>query len=156
MIRLHHLYSDCTKQFSDEDQGASLIETALVLPVILLLLVAAIDFGGAYTASITVNAAAEAGALYGIQNPSDATGMILAAKLEGTSLKTLAATASFSCACSDGTSIVPLCTARPICSSNTLNIVEVDTTAVYTPMLVYPGVARTITLNGKAQMRVAQ
>lgn len=138
------------------EDGSSLLETAIVVPVMLLLLVAAIDFGGAYYTSITVNSAADAGALYGLQNPSDIAGMILAAKLDGVDSLTLVPTATYGCECSDGSGASVLCVKTPVCTTNVVNYVEVDTTATYTPKMVYPGVAKTVILNSKARVRVAQ
>lgn len=138
------------------EQGSSLLETALVTPVLILLLVAAVDFGNAYYARIAVSSAAEAGVLYGVQNPSDVAGMVLAAKLDGVNLLTLVPTATFGCECADGSGASTLCLVTPACGSNVVNYVEVDTTAVYTPMMPYPGVPSTIIINGKARMRVAQ
>jgi Flp pilus assembly protein TadG len=60
--------------------GQSLVEMALLLPVLLLLSVAAIDFGrGIYYYSAIYNAARE-GARYGIIDPTDTTGIETAVK----------------------------------------------------------------------------
>ena len=142
---------------SGEDElGSSLVESALLLPVLLLLLVAAVDFGRAYSASIIVNSAAENGALYGVQNPGDIAGMVLAAKLDGNTPLTLVPVATFGCECADGTSAVAFCTQEPTCTGNVVNYVEVDTSAVYIPLMPYPGVPLSMVINGKARMRVAQ
>jgi hypothetical protein len=138
------------------EQGSSLVETALVTPVLVLLLVAAVDLGNAYYARIAVSSAAEAGALYGVQNPGDAAGMLLAAKLDGVNLLTLVPTVSFGCECSDGSGASPLCVTSPACASNVVNYVEVDTVATYIPIMPYPGIPSVFTMTGKARMRVAQ
>src|ERR1700712_5471655 len=52
------------------EQGSSLVELAILLPMLMFLLVGAADFGKAYYLTIEVASAAEAGALYGVQNPS--------------------------------------------------------------------------------------
>lgn len=139
-----------------QENGASLVETALLTPVLLLLLVAAVDFGRAYFATIAVNSAAEAGALYGVLNPGDAAGMILAAKLDGTSVSTLVPVATYGCECADGSSASSLCVKTPTCTSNVVNYVEVDTSAVYTPLMKYPGIPKSIALASKARLRVAK
>lgn len=139
-----------------QEHGSSLIETALVTPILVLLLVAAVDFGNAYCARIAVTSAAEAGALYGVQNPGDIAGMILAAKLDGVNLLTMVPTVSYGCECSDGSGASTLCTSSPACATNVVNYVEVNTVATFTPLMPYPGVAKLLTLKGKARMRVAQ
>ncbi len=140
------------------EAGVSLIETALLLPVLLLMMVGAVDFGRAYYAAIEVQSAAEAGALYGVQYPSDTAGMISAAKADATNVTGLTPLAYFGCECFDGTSTVSSCTKTPTtCGTNNfINYAEVDTTATYTTLLKYPGIPSTITLTGKARMRSAE
>jgi hypothetical protein len=156
MISRQSVWSRVRQFVGTSESGSSLVETALVTPVLVLLLVAAVDFGNAYYARIAVSSAAEAGALYGVQNPGDLAGMILASKLDGADVLTLVPTASFGCECADGSGSSALCVATPTCAGNVVNYVEVDTTAIYTPIMPYPGVPAVITLNGKARMRVAQ
>lgn len=139
-----------------QTDGSSLIETALLLPVLLLLLVGAFDFGRAYYAALEVASAAEAGALYGVQYPSDAAGMIAAAKADATDITNFSSTAIYGCQCSDGSGTSAACGTRPTCSLNVVNYVEVDTTATYTPLLKYPGIPSTLALKGKARMRSSQ
>jgi Flp pilus assembly protein TadG len=56
------------------ERGSSLIELALILPVLLLMLVGSIDFGRAFFVAIEVSSAAEAGVDYGIQQAADTSG----------------------------------------------------------------------------------
>ena len=51
-------------------RGQALVELALLLPVLLLLLLGAIDFGRVFYSQITVNDAAREGALEGSRNPT--------------------------------------------------------------------------------------
>lgn len=138
------------------EEGSSLVELALLLPVLLLFLVVAVDFGRAYSASMVVNSSASAGALYGVQNPGDVAGMVLAAKLDVNSVLALTPTASFGCECADGSGAVASCLKAPTCSSNIVNYVEVDISTSYTPLLPYPGFPTSIPVNASARMRVAQ
>ena len=55
------------------EEGSSLVEVALVLPMMLLLLVGSVDFGRGYYAAMEVSSAANAGACYGVQEPTDTT-----------------------------------------------------------------------------------
>lgn len=138
-----------------EDRGTSLVETAVLMPVLMLLFVGTIDFGRAYYSAIEVNSAAEAGALYGVQNPTDLTGMVAASKLDAADLASVAAVATYGCECSDGGSVVPSCGTAPTCTYNVVNYVEVDTTYTYTPIIRYPGLSSALTLHGSARMRSA-
>jgi len=56
-------------------RGQALVEFALVLPVFLLLLLIAVDFGRLFFSYIEINNAAREGASYAAQSPTDATGI---------------------------------------------------------------------------------
>lgn len=138
------------------DSGTSLIELALVLPVLLLLLTGAVDFGRAYYLDIEVTHAAHAAALYGSQNPSDTVGMQNAAVADAVDVPTFSTSSvsvSYGCECSDGSSAVVGCTTAPICSTNIVSYVQVDTSMTYSAMLPYPGIPSPLTLRGTARMR---
>jgi Flp pilus assembly protein TadG len=64
------------------ERGASLIETALVLPLLLLLVGGIVDLGGAFNSYIMVTNASREGARYASKFPKDATGIRNAAKQE--------------------------------------------------------------------------
>lgn len=55
-----------------EEKGQALAELALVLPVLILLLFAIIEFGRVFSAHLTVIAASREGARYGIVGATDA------------------------------------------------------------------------------------
>jgi Flp pilus assembly protein TadG len=140
----------------ERDTGTSLIELAIVLPVLLLLLVGAVDFGRAYYLEIEVAHAAHAAALYGSQNPTDTVGMQNAAVADAADVpnfSTSSVTASYGCECSDGSSPVVGCTAAPACSTNIVNYVQVDTSVTYNAILPYPGIPSPLTLRGSSRMR---
>jgi Flp pilus assembly protein TadG len=142
--------------FAARQSGSSILETALISPILLLVLVGAIDFGRGYYAALEVSSAAEAGALYGIQNPSDVSGMIKAATLDAADIILVTPTAFYGCECSDGTAVTPNCGTAPTCSLiNVVNYVEVDTSAIYKPILSYPGFTSSLTLHGKARLRAS-
>jgi Flp pilus assembly protein TadG len=143
--RLPFWSRDCT--------GSSIIETALLMPILLLILAAAVDFGGAYYFAVEVSSAAEAGAIYGTQNSVDTAGMIAAAKLDAADVTSLAAVATYGCECSDGTSVVASCGTAPTCAFNVVNYVEVNTSATYTSLLNYPGIPTSIAVTGKSRLR---
>lgn len=63
-------------------QGQSMIEFALILPVMVLIVAGIFDLGRAFFSSITITNAAREGARYGTLNPKDSTGIKAAAVLE--------------------------------------------------------------------------
>ncbi len=132
-----------------------MLEIALVLPVLLLLLVGAVDFGRAYYVALEVSSAAQVGAGYGAQNVTDTAGMVSAAKADAADVAGLVPVGTSGCECSDGSSPVAGCGSAPTCAYNVVNYVQVTTTAVYVPMLPYPGIPSTLTLTGIARMRSA-
>lgn len=142
-------------QYLSSEDGSQLVELALALPMLLLVLCGAIDFGRAYFLDIEVAAAAEAGAVYGLTNPSDVAGMKAAALLNAPDIAGLAPTASYGTECSDGTSAVAAPGTAPSCGITVVQYVEVDTTATYKPILYYPGLQSIFTLTAKSRMRTS-
>jgi Flp pilus assembly protein TadG len=142
------------------ESGSSLIEMALVLPVLFLLLMGVVDFGRAYYLAIEVSQAAHTAALYGSQNPSDVTGMQNAAVADAPdvpSFTTSSVTATYGCECSDGSSPVASCATNPACGGMlTVGYVQVNTSVSYSAMFPYPGIPSPLTLRGSARMRAGQ
>src|ERR1700761_3630081 len=138
------------------EDGAPLVELALLLPMLLLLLVGAVDYGRGYYAAIEVSSAAESGALYGTLNPSDKAGMVAMAKLDAADVSGLTATAVYGCECSDGSTSSASCAASIVCSSNVVKYVQVTTSATYTPILPYPGIPSNLNLTRTVRLRAGQ
>lgn len=134
--------------------GSSFIELALLLPLMLFLFVGAVDLGRLYFMSVEVTGAAQAGALYGIQNPSDTSGMQSAATAGASSLASVSTSASYGCECSDGSSVTVSCGTTPTCTYNYVNYVDVVSSVQYTPIFRYPGLPSTLTVTREARMRV--
>lgn len=57
----------------DPDRGAAIVETAILVPFVLLLVMGLIDLGRAYSTQITLNNAVSEGALFAAQFPDDHT-----------------------------------------------------------------------------------
>lgn len=138
--------------------GQSLVELALAVPVLVLLLLAAADFGRLFYVWIAVNNAARAGAQYGSQtltSAADTNGMKLAATTDGSNISGLTATAS-QCTCVSGTSVT-------VCSGSNYNctnapqatFVKVNTQATFNTVVNYPGMPSSITVKGTAIMQVS-
>lgn len=134
-------------------EGASLVELALVIPMCLLLLAGAVDLGQAFYVATQVTAAAHAGVIYGLENPSDVSGMESAAKYGVASLSGVSASASYGCECSDGSNVTVSCGTTPSCTYNYVNYVDVIASANYVPAIEYPWIASTFTFTREARMR---
>jgi Flp pilus assembly protein TadG len=144
------------------NRGQSAVEFGIVVPFLALLLVIAGDFARVFYFSIAVNNAARAGAQYGSQTvitAADVAGMEAAAGTDGNNVANLSATAS-QCTCESPNGSVTACadtSAAPYCTANSsATFVEVDTSAPFTTILHYPGLAHSFTLTGKAIMQVEQ
>ncbi|HTW62406.1 MAG TPA: TadE/TadG family type IV pilus assembly protein [Terracidiphilus sp.] len=141
-----------------DERGASLVEMAALLPLFLLLLFGAIDFGRAYYLTIEVAGAAHAAAAYGAQNPTDVTGMRNAANNDapGVTLTFANSTPSYGCECSDGTSYSASCSTAPSCSGTTeVYRVNVTVSATYSPLFPWPRVPSSMSFTSTASMRSA-
>ena len=138
------------------ENGSSLVELAVVLPVLFLLLLGVADFGRAYYLGMEVSQAANSAALYGSQAPSDAAGIASAAVADAQDVPgftTSSVTVTSGCECSDGSSPILGCSPVPTCSTNAVTYVQVDTVATYKATFPYPGIPASIVLRGKARMR---
>lgn len=138
-----------------DENGASLIELAFVLPLFPLLLFGALDFARAFYVSVEIVGAAQAAALYGSQNPTDTTGMQTAAQDDAPDVPNLSVgTHSYGTECSDGTSYTANTSTMPTCSGTTkVYRVNVTVTGTYSPLIPWPGVPSSMSLTGSAAMR---
>lgn len=136
-----------------EESGTSLVELAVVLPLLVLMLVILTDLGRAYYYAVSISSAAHAAAMYGVQNPSDVSGMISASSASAPDIASLSTSASYGCECFDGSSAIANCSTQPACSQNYVNFVAVTTSATFTPMIPYPGLPKSFTLQESARLR---
>ena len=134
--------------------GGSFVELAMVLPLFFLLFVPAVDIGRAIYISIEVASAAQAGAAYGMRNPTDASGMQTASRAGTANLSGLSATATYGCECSDGTSPSTSCAVTPTCTYNYVNYVDVVATAPYSTVFNYPGIPSSTKMSREIRLRV--
>ncbi len=58
-----------------KSRGQSLVEVALVLPILVMMMMGLLDFGRAYYTIVALRDAADEGAAYGANNPSDVNGI---------------------------------------------------------------------------------
>ncbi|HUX44803.1 MAG TPA: TadE/TadG family type IV pilus assembly protein [Terracidiphilus sp.] len=148
------------------ERGQSLIELALVLPLLLTILLGTTELGRMAYAAIEVSDAAGAGALYGSQNlftASDTSGMQQASTNDAADIKAwtsngIDVTAVRSCTCTDGT-VIMCSTAGSKCISpaRIQMYVQVSTAATINMLFAYTnGHPRTYTVRGQTIMKVAQ
>ena len=139
------------------DAGNALVEFALTLPVLVALILGAVELGWVTYGSIEVMNAARAGASYGCQNSTaagDTTGIQNTAALDAPDIPLGTTTVTTSCTCSDGSAS----TCQPTdCSGSSIEtILTVNTQATVTPLFHLPGLPTTLTLHGKAVEKVLQ
>lgn len=154
--RVHNSMTRCVRRLREEN-GQSLIELALMMPMFATILVGSAEFARLAYVSIEVTNAARAGAQYGAQSNitgTDLTGMENVATAAGPNVSSMTATASLSCVCSDGTSIT--CSNTTACTARIQEYVQVNTSAIVTPLFHLPALPKTYTLTGLAVQRVEQ
>lgn len=140
-----------------DEHGASLVELAFVLPLFLLLISGAVDFGRAFYLSTEIVGAAEAAAAYGSLHPIDTTGMQNAAQDDAPDVPNLSVgTPIYGTECPDGTSYTANTTNMPSCSGTTpVYRVNVTVTGIYKPLFSWPGLPSSMSLSSSAAMRSA-
>jgi len=138
-----------------DERGASLVEMAAILPLFLLLLFGAVDFGRAYYMAVEVAGAAHAAAEYGAENPTDTAGMKTVAQDDAPNVPNLSVgTPTYGCECSDGTAFNANCASAPTtCTHNVVYRVSVTVSATYSPLFPWPKIPSSLTLSSTAVMR---
>ncbi len=136
------------------EQGASLVEVGLVLPMLLFIVLATVDFARGFYFANEVAGGAHAGAVYGSSNVSDTTGITNAVKDDAPDVSDISVSSSWGCECSDGTSASVSCGTAPSCTgSSIVNYVKVTATATYSTLLPWTGIPSTLTLSSTSEMR---
>jgi Flp pilus assembly protein TadG len=154
------------------EAGGSLIEIALVFPLLMLLLFGMVDLGRGVYLAIEVSSAAHAGAQYGslsLTNAGNTNAIKLAAQadvpdipaaqLTVTSSPTSGATSSCWCPSAPGTIVAcGVYPANPCSGTGGSQIVLLQVTTQYTyhPWIPYPPFTKAINITGHAQMPTGQ
>jgi Flp pilus assembly protein TadG len=139
-----------------DQRGQSIVELALVTPLLLLLLVGTIEVGRFAYYSIVVSNAARAGAQYGAQSlatAADTAGISTAAKNDAQNITGLTVTSSQLCGCS-GAGLSGNCPATGC--AHALVYVKVTAAGSFTSLFSYPGIPKTFDVTSTEKMRVAQ
>jgi Flp pilus assembly protein TadG len=134
--------------------GQTVVEVALLLPLLLLLLVGVIEIGRYAYFDILISNAARAGAQYGAQSliqAADVAGIRTAAQNDGLAAMTITATQQ--CGCAAGA--LGGCPTGAVCPQP-LVYVQVTATDRYNSLFRYPGIPRSLRLTSTVTMRVSQ
>lgn len=130
-------------RFRSRSRGQSAVELASITPILVLMLLAVVDFGRFFYVSIAVHSAARAGAQYGsqsVESAADLTGMTNAANTDwNNSQMSLTATPS-QCTCASSSNSVAACPSDYCTVDSQANFVEVDTAVTFTSVMSYLGV----------------
>ncbi len=138
-------------------QGTAAIEFALAIPLLLVMLMGAIELGFAIYEAMQVYDAAEAGALYAAQNGWDASG-ISTAVTSATSATELSATPAPSqfWGCPDESGITTVASSSIKCAGNTSpgQYIQVNATLSHSTILPYPGLSLPTSFTAKSVIRI--
>jgi len=141
------------------DSGTTILELALLAPLLLSLLMGIIEFGRYAYFGILVTNAARAGAQYGAQSlvtAADTAGIQSAAGNDGQNLAALTASSVQECGCT-GSTLSSTCPATG-CTypAHPLVYVQVAASATIHSLFNYPGLPKSLQLSSTDTMRVSQ
>jgi Flp pilus assembly protein TadG len=150
--------------------GQSLVEVALLTPLLLAILVGGIELGRYAYIAILVGNAARAGAGYGAQSlvqSVDTTGIQTAAdddfQSNGQNVSNLKVTSATSCGCDNGgTTTSAACSTSSNSSAGTCTsghwvvMVSVTASGKFNSLFSYPGIPKSISVSNTATLRVVQ
>jgi Flp pilus assembly protein TadG len=151
-----------------EDLGGAMVETALTLPILVLMLLGAGEFGRVAYTAIEVSSAARAGVSYGAQSTTtvvDSAGIQKVATDDAPDL-TLTTTVGKAGTCADGVHSCsgtnnstapgsgPVCQNTDCTTSQVETILTVTTSASVNPMITVPGLRGPYTVTGRAVQKV--
>lgn len=137
------------------ESGTSMIEFALVLPVLIFLLIGIIEVGRYTFFGVLAANAARAGVQYGAQDLShaqDTNGMRAAALNDGQNLAQWTASPSYLCSVNGGS--LQTCNTANMPASGTIYYVKVSVTGSFRSLMNYPGIPTNVPVSGSAVMRV--
>jgi Flp pilus assembly protein TadG len=150
------------KELQDSEAGQSLVELALAMPLLIAMLFGAVELGTVTFEAIELTSSARAAVQYGAQTPitaADNSGILAAAKQDAYDLSTSSGTSNFtatvssSCMCSNGSSAAS-CAISSCPTSQLEQVLKVQTSATFTPVIHIPNLPTSFTLHGAAVQRV--
>ena len=143
-----------SRDYFKKENGSALLETAIVVPVLLLLAIGAAEYGRVYWTSIKVANAATAGAQYGAQGlgTGDPT-LIEQYARDDAGDQSLTVTSSQTCRC-PGSETPVACSGTCAGYGTPQFFVAVTASKNVAFLLRYPGVPQTISVSRTATFRV--
>ena len=154
LVRMGGSLSSRGGRMESRQSGQTVVEMALLLPLLLMLLVGVIEIGRYAYFDILISNAARAGAQYGAQSliqAADVAGIRTAAQNDGLAAMTI--TSLQECGCNAGA--LGGCPTGGVCPLP-LVYVKVTATDTYNSLFSYPGLPRSLTLTSTVTMRVSQ
>lgn len=145
--------------------GQSLVELALLTPILLLLVIGTVEMGRYAYLSTLVGNAARAGAAYGAQNnitAGDQTKIRNAALADAVDITGLTVTSTFVCGCDNGGTVVPspetnaACTTACNAGNHLVVSSQVTVSGTFSSLFNYPGIPSPLTISNTATERVGQ
>lgn len=143
------------RRFLADEFAASAAEFALIVPLIVILITATIDFGGLIFTRLQVASAANAGASYAAAQGFNATAITTAIN-GGASISVTAATPVQTCGCpNEGTGITVIscgstCTGGGVAGK----YVTVGASKSYTLTYSWPGLSNPVNVSSTARVRI--
>jgi Flp pilus assembly protein TadG len=147
------------RRFIRSGKGGAAVELAVVFPIILLLIIAVVDYGRVFYTAVTVSNAARAGAEWGAQGPvtsngpittTDTVGMKSFAQSDGAEAGTLTVTPRVYCLCGG---VSHSCNTK--CADNSAPEVYTEITARkdVSMLIPYPGLRNPLVVRRTAVFR---
>ncbi len=137
-------------------RGSTMVELALVAPLLLLLLLGATDFGRVFYHAVTLANAAGTGAFYGAQSNIQSgqfTQMQQVAQTDAKDLGTITATAGRYCDCPNGAKVDCISGSCPNYGPPRV-YVSVHTKESFKPLVGYTGIPNPVAVGRTAYIRV--
>jgi len=147
------------------DTGASVVEVALLIPLLVFILLWMVDVGRYVYLGLEVTSAARAGAQYGslhYGNTSNSSAITTAAQNDVPDIPSLAvSTSNSSCWCAGASTAFTCSTTYPYTSANCTSgsqivLLQVNTSATYTPWISIAPFNKTFTVKGQAMIPTGQ
>jgi Flp pilus assembly protein TadG len=139
------------------ERGASMVEFAILAPVMIFLAIGTIDIGRYAYYSILAANAARAGAQYGsldLEHVSQNTAIAAAATADAQSLAQFTTTPTCLIAVNNGTLTNCPTSGSSTLAAGSVYYVQVITTGKFTPLFPYPGISNPVYVTGSSTMRV--
>lgn len=140
------------------ERGQSLVELALLTPLLVAIAIGIVELGRYASLSIQVANAARAGAAYGSQNlaaAANTAGIQAAVVADEPTIHTPVAS-SLVCGCDNAGTISAIACSSSCGTGHLVPSVSVTATETFNSLFSYPGIPASITVSSTATMRVRQ